>query len=260
MFRSHSAIAVQLRVLFALVMREMATRYGKSAGGYVWAILEPLIWIALFSAIFGYIARNPPIGEHFPLFYATGYLPFHLYMEVSNTVGMSVQVNKNLMSFPRITLIDAVLSRFILQIITNIVVSFVILSFMLRIFDDQTRIDLGPLFTGFGLAALFGLGVGAFNCVLFAYSPTWQRIFGIVNRPMFLISGVFFTYESLPREARDILWWNPLIHAVGLAREAFYPIYEAGYASVGYAVGIALLLIMLGILLLRALRAEILDG
>ena len=57
------------RVLIALFIREMITRYGRSIGGYAWAILEPVGWILMLSAIFSSFIRTPPLGQNFPLFF-----------------------------------------------------------------------------------------------------------------------------------------------------------------------------------------------
>ena len=65
----------RLRVLFALMVREMGTTFGRSWGGYFWAIAEPLGGILLLSLAFGLALRTPPLGSSFMLFYATGYIP-----------------------------------------------------------------------------------------------------------------------------------------------------------------------------------------
>lgn len=254
-----SALSLQLRVFFALLMREMTTRYGKSAGGYVWAIVEPLGAVLILSLVFSAFARHPPLGEHIPMFFATGYMAFHVYSDISGVVSGSVAVNKNLMSFPRVSLVDAVMARFALQALTTFAVGFVILALFMVLFPDQIRIDLAPILSAFALAALMGLGVGALNCVLFAYSTVWQRVFGIINRPMFLISGVFFLYEQMPMALQAYLWWNPLVHIVSMMRSGFYPIYEAAFVSPVYVVVCGAVPLALGLMLLRALRAEILD-
>ena len=47
------------RIVMALMLREMATTYGRSAGGYLWAILEPILGIALLSVIFSLALARP---------------------------------------------------------------------------------------------------------------------------------------------------------------------------------------------------------
>ena len=112
---------------------------------------------------------------------------------------------------------------------------------------------------GLAIAALFGLGTGLVNCLLFGLFPVWEQIWSILTRPLFLASGVFFLYDSMPRLAQDLLWWNPLLHAIGEVRSGFYDTYDAAYVSPVYCFGLALTLIALGLMLLRRLHKRVLE-
>jgi capsular polysaccharide transport system permease protein len=72
----------------------------------------------------------------------------------------------------------------------------------------------------------------------------------VISRPLFLVSAVFFTFESLPAAAREVLWWNPLIHLVGLMRAGFYPVYDDSHVSVLYVMALALGLVATGLVLM----------
>ena len=97
------------------------------------------------------------------------------------------------------------------------------------------------------------------NCLLAGLYPIWGQIWGIVSRPMFLASGIFFIYEDMPGLAQDILWWNPLLHASGEVRRGFYPTYDATYVSLAYGYGVALVLIALALVFLRRHHGTILN-
>ena len=74
-----------------------------------------------------------------------------------------------------------------------------------------------------------------------------------------LVSGVLFLYDDLPRWGREILWYNPLVHIVGLVRRGFYPMYEAAYVSVPYVVGVSMVMLAIGLLLLRRYYQDIIS-
>ncbi|HSF95827.1 MAG TPA: ABC transporter permease [Thermohalobaculum sp.] len=244
--RTESTLA-PARVLFALIMREMTTRFGRSAGGYLWALIEPAAFIGLLSLAFSQIAHSPPVGSSFALFYATGYIAFSFYNDIAALTGRSVQVNRPLLNYPAVTALDTVLARFLLQVLTGLAVAAVIFSGILAVFAERVRIEVVPLISAFALASLLGLGVGLVNATLFALSKTWERVYGVISRPLFLVSAVFFTFGSLPAFVREFLWWNPLIHLVGLMRAGFYPVYDASYVSVVYVLSLALVLIATGL-------------
>lgn len=247
------------RVHFALIMREMTTRFARSRLGYVWAILEPVGFIALLSLAFAQIAHRPPLGTSFPLFYATGYVVFDYYNQIAGLVGRSVQVNRPLFVYPAVQPLDAILARFALQALTGLVVAALIIGGILAVFADAVRLEPRPILMAVALAALLGLGVGMVNVTLFAFSKGWELVYGIVSRPLFLISAVFFTFDSLPRAAQAILWWNPLVHLVGLVRSGFYPFYDGRHVEPLYVFALALSLIVLGLVMLSLFGRRILE-
>ena len=79
------------RVVIALMLREMATTYGRSPGGYVWTIVEPVAGIGLMTVVFSFIVHAPVLGSSFSLFYATGFLPFVAYLTITNRVGGAIR-------------------------------------------------------------------------------------------------------------------------------------------------------------------------
>lgn len=196
------------RAVGALIMREMTTTYGRSPGGYLWAIMEPVAGIALLSIVFGLIARTPPLGVNFPIFYATGFLPFICYREMESKMSKSMKFSKSLLFYPSITYADALLARFTLTFLTQMTVFFVLTGGIMLIWETRTSVNPWLLMSGIGTTAIFGAGIGTMNCFIRAYFPIWERLWKVVNRPLFLISGILFLHESVPQPFRDYLWWN----------------------------------------------------
>jgi capsular polysaccharide transport system permease protein len=238
----------------------MATRFGRSPGGYLWALLEPVAGIALLSLIFGAIARSPSLGTSFPLFFATAYVAFHAFTTMAHYVGLSISVNRPLLSFPCVTPLDTIAARFLLQGLTSIFVASVILGGVLLFEQERVALDIAALLAAGALTLLLGFAVGLLNAATFAYSELYQRIWSIMTRPLLLVSAVFYILEDMPRVLQQILWWNPLVHITGLMRRGFYPYYEAAYVSPAYVAMAAALPLMLGVMLLRSLRADLLES
>ena len=235
----------------ALMLREMATTYGRSPGGYLWAVLEPVAGIALLSLIFSLGFQAPPLGRDFTMFHATGLLPFLIYTTVSGRIATALMFSRTLLAYPAVTFADAILGRFILNTATQLLVAGLVFGGILMLFDTRTVIDPGPIAISFVLIAVLALGVGTLNCWLFGRFPAWQMVWSVLTRPLFLISGVFFTLETVPQPYRDGLAWNPLIHVVGLLRRGFYPGYRADYADPLFVLGAGLIPLVLGLVLLR---------
>ncbi|MFZ0099702.1 MAG: ABC transporter permease [Gemmobacter sp.] len=257
--RPHRRRFASGRVILALMLREMSTRYGRTPGGYVWALLEPLGAVLILSIGFSLLVRSPPLGTSFVLFYATGMMPFDLFQKVSNTTARSLRFSRPLLSYPAVSWIDAVLARFLLTTLTSMTVSYILLTAIIMLSDTHSVIDIWPILTSMSLAALLGLGVGSVNAVLAGFYPTWESIWSIITRPLFIASGILLLYEHAPNTVQDILWWNPLLHIVGEMRTGFYPMYDANYVSLVYVLLLSMALLAFGLMLLRRFHREILD-
>lgn len=239
------------RAIAALVLREMASTYGRTPLGYLWAVLEPVAGIALLTIVFSLGFRSPPLGTNFPIFYASGLVPFLLYMDISNKVMESLRYSRQLLVYPRVTFMDALLARFLLNLLTQLLVAYILFTGIVFFFDTRTAPDLPAIGLGLLMAASLALGVGTLNCLLTGLMPAWQRVWAIMNRPLFLISCIFFLFEAVPEPFRSILWYNPLVHVVGQTRSGFYPYYDAPYVSPSYVFCIALVCLLFGLVFLR---------
>lgn len=246
-----SAVRSSLRAVAALVLREMSTRYGRTPGGYLWAILEPLGMIIILGFAWSLLARSPALGTSFLLFKATGFLVLQTFTTLGGQIGNALTFSKPLLRYPRVAWIDAIMARFILNTLVVYTVTFLILSGIIVFENIDTLLSWRPIFLAMGLAATLGLGIGCLNAFLFMRFPVWQQIWSIMTRPLFLISGVIFLYESMPPFAQAILWYNPILHLTGLMRDGFYPMYRPDYISLPFVLTCALVPMALGLLLLR---------
>lgn len=249
----------RLRVLAALVIREMGVKFGRSAGGYLWAIAEPLGGLVLLSVAFSLALRAPPLGTSFLLFYATGVIPFSMFNTMSKGVAGAVKSNKGLLNYPVVSVLDAVLAKFVLNFMTILLTGVALMGGVIVFAGLQVTLDLAAIALAFGSAALLGLGVGSMNCVLFGFFPTWANIWSVLTRPLFILSGVLFTFESAPPAFQKILWWNPLMHVIGLMRAGFYGSYDPVWISLPYVLGIGLGLFVVGAYLLRRHASRLLE-
>ncbi|MEM9966713.1 MAG: ABC transporter permease [Pseudomonadota bacterium] len=248
-----------LRAITALVLREMSTTYGRSPGGYLWAILEPAAGIALLTLIFSIGFRAPPLGTNFALFYAAGILPLLMYTDISNKLAQTIQFNRALLSYPRITFLDALLARLLLAMLTQVVVHLLLVSLIFVVLQPTTTLDYGKIAQAYILTVMLGAGVGTLNSFLTLAYPIWHTAWSILNRPLFLISCVFFIFESVPYPYADYLWFNPLVHIAGLMRDGYYPFYQPTYVSVIYPIGLSAIFCMTGLFLLNRYHRDILE-
>jgi capsular polysaccharide transport system permease protein len=249
-----AAAATQLRVVFALVLREIRTRFGKTSLGYIWAIVSPVMAVVVLAAIYTFAGRIVPIGDSLALFLATGVLPYRTCTGIFNRMTTAISSNGSLFTFPIVKPIDAMFARAILEIATSFVVCLIVLG-------GIWAFELGPApkypldaVMGFGAMALLGTGIGSINAVIARFSPGWDRLFSLFHRPLFITSGIFYLPEHIPQPLLDYLLWNPLLHGVEWFRTGFYTDYGMNTLDRSYLLTWGVSTLLLGLAAERALR------
>ena len=257
-----SALITQTRVIYALILRETKTRYGEHKLGFLWAVIEPLIMVAIFVAIFATI-RSRSAGGGMPVvpFMLTGIVPFTLFRSTMTQMQGAIALNRMLFAFPQVTTFDVIFARGILEVLLLGGV-FVMLLFGMHIAGYEIWVErpLGVL-AACSLLALMGLGFGFIFASLSPFIPSMKQISSaVMGRPLFLSSGVFFIAEDIPAKIREYLLYNPILHILELLRSTFFQEFESAYGSWSYATTWALCTFGFGLLVHQAMRRKAIIG
>lgn len=247
----------QLNVVYALLLRETKTRFGKNQLGYLWALGQPILYIAMFAGLYHLIGRLVPPGMSVIAFLTTGIVPFSLFRETATRCVSAIASNKGLLFYPQVRPLDLVLARAVLEGATHVIVMAVLLGAM-ALYDGLPRVEsVLEVLAGLGLASALGFSLGLVCCGLSVYSPTVDRLFPVVTRVLFWTAALFHPLESLPKKMRDIFMLNPLTHAIELVRDGWFPGYGARHVDVWYPMAWVLVLLFFGLSLERTARRSL---
>lgn len=172
-----------LRAVLALCLREVTTSNGDTAGGYLWSVISPVIGIIGLAMIFSAGFRTPPLGDNFAIFYATGLLSFTMFRSVCARVEFSIKASRNLLNFPRVTIFDVLISKFLMAVLTQAAISAVVFAIILYFYDTGTTFHIIQILQSFSVAALLGFGIGLMNCAVKTKFPLWELVWSFVSRP-----------------------------------------------------------------------------
>lgn len=247
-------VKTRIRILAALVIREMTARFGSKVGGYAWALAEPAIIITMLSAIFSAIGRRPPLGESFPIFYASGFVAMQFYTTMVGQINNAIKGNRQLLSYPIIAPIDFIIARVVVQFSTTTLVVFLVLGGLIWYQDLLFYSNYLLMIAAAVLGSLIAVGVGLFNIVMFRLAPLYEQVFTIITRPMFLISGVIFLPESLPPHFRELMLWNPVAHVILLFRKGLYGYYRAPFLDLRYLLEFTAIALLIGLVVFTLSR------
>lgn len=243
---------IMRRSVMALFFREIRTRFGKYQLGYAWALVEPVCSIGVMLIVLSAFGAHDHSDITFPVFLAVGVVVNSLFVEISNRSIKAMEANSALFNYRPIRPIDTVIARAILETVLHLaILSTLLFIYSLVVNDPGVSVDLPLLFSVFILLALFSCGIGTlFMLVTDAYTDA-EKVLPLLTRPLFFISGVFFSIDSLPSEYHPLLLWNPIFHAITLVREAVAPDYSVPDASLFYLACSALLVMTLSLFLYR---------
>lgn len=250
-------LAIQKRVINAIILREVRTRFGRHRLGYLWAFAESLFWVLTFAGIYHFMGRTAPSGMDMFGFLATGIVTFVLFRSTAMRCQASILGNRPLLFFPQVRPVDIVLARSALEAVTVLTVFVGLLSANALLVGYLDPANLLAVVTGLAAAWLLGLGLGTSLMGLSVFFPITDQLVPIVMRPMFILSGLFFAANELPPEVRDILLYNPVLHAVETVRGGWFVGYDARHVD-GFYLGCWILgLLYFGLLLERFARRRL---
>ena len=196
-------------LLYFLVWRDLKVRYRQTVIGIGWVVLQPVLTMVLFTAVFGNFAKIPSDGVPYPIFTYSALLPWNLFASSLTRGTDSVVGNAQLISkiyFPRLLLpISGILSPTV-----DFAISFVILAVMMIWF--RTLPTWGVLALPFFLilALLTALAVGLWLSALnVRYRDVGHTIPFLVQLWMFA-SPVAYPVSLVPERWRVLYSLNPM--------------------------------------------------
>jgi capsular polysaccharide transport system permease protein len=254
--RKASALDAQLRVIHALVIREMQVRFGQSRIGFVWLVIEPMMLAFGVSIIHWLSAHGLPNDIPIFLYYALGYSGFYMFRALLTRNAGAINSGRNLLFHHSIKLHDLTISRTVLEAAAcMLVIMLIILGGILIVGEWPSNPGLFVLCLT--LSALFGHGFGTFLAVLMVFYEPLERFVHPLTYLMMPFSAAFGSIDAYPDEAREVLLWNPLVHINEALRDAMWGARIVSYYDLSYLVVWVLLLNLLALAGLRAARPHL---
>ena len=247
-----SAYKVQIDVIYAILLRELATRFGKSRGGFLWVLVEPVAHLLLPVFIMTYIRGSIMPGVDYPVFLVYGFLPFLIFKTNCLQIVNGINSARGVLSYRQVHLMDVFVANSIAYVVIQAVVFAIVLSGMVLIGFDVIPARFIEFFGVFILTVTLAFGLGLVLAAVASIIPDARPIIAVMFMPLYLISGVLFPVNRFPDEVVKWLAVNPVLHLVELSRAVAIDGYEPmKYLSLEYPVVLALASLFVGLMLYR---------
>jgi lipopolysaccharide transport system permease protein len=245
-------------LLAFLVWRDLKSRYKQTLLGPVWAIVQPLVTMVVFTVVFGGLARMPSDGLPYPIFSYTALLPWQLFSRALNAAGGSVVGSASLLTkvyFPRLVIpLSAVCGLLI-----DFAMSFVVLLGMMAYYRiaPSAAIVILPLLV---LLTMTGaLGGGLWVAALSVRYKDLRLALPHVIQLWLLATPVAFPSSAVPERWRLLVALNPMAGIVEGFRWALLGSIEAPLPMLALSGGVAIGLLLTGLYLFRRMERTFAD-
>jgi lipopolysaccharide transport system permease protein len=244
-------------LLYSFVGRDLKVRYKQTALGFLWAIIQPLFLMVVFSLFFGRLAKIPSEGIPYPLFSFAALIPWTLFAEGLTRSTTSVLHNAGIMTkvyFPRLIMpISGILSPLV-----DFAIAFVILLLMMVYYGyvPTIAIVLLPLFIL--LAIMTSLAVGLWFSALNVKYRDFQYTIPFIIQIWLFVSPVVYPASMVPQQLQFLYALNPMVGVIEGFRWALLGT-NPPTAMILISVGVVVLLLIGGLFYFKRMEQYFAD-
>lgn len=229
-----------------IATRDITVRYRQTVLGALWAILQPLATMVVFSIFFGKVAHLPSEGVPYPVFSLAGVVPWTFFANGVQLGSDSLVTNAMLVSktyFPRIFIPAGVLFAGIV----DLTIATAILLVVTLIYGVQLTADLLVLPVLVLIASAVTLGV---TSALSALNVRYRDVHYVVPFAVqiwLFATPVVYPITLVPEPWRTVAALNPMVGVVEGFRWAVLGIGTAPWSLIGISGATALVLLIVGL-------------
>jgi ABC-2 type transport system permease protein/capsular polysaccharide transport system permease protein len=238
---------IQRRVIWALVLREILTRYGRHNIGFFWLFVEPMLFTLGVTALWS--ATKAAHGSDLPIvaFAITGYSSVLLWRNMPGRCIGALAPNLSLLYHRNVRPMDIYVSRLLLEA-AGASMSFVFLVIFFGFFGwVKMPEDVLQVITGWLMLGWFGASLALFFGALSEMSETIEKLWHPASYLLFPLSGAAFLVDAIPKEGQDIILWLPMVHGIEYLREGYFGSRIVAHYDLSYMALVNLALTILGL-------------
>jgi len=243
---------------YILIWRDVTVRYKQTAIGVAWVILQPLITMLIFTAIFGMLAKVPSDGVWYPVFSLTALLPWTYFSQAVTRAGESVVVNAKIVSkiyFPRLWLPLAMVVSPLIDFALSMVLLFGLLLY--AGIPLSWKVVTLPAFIV--LAMLTALGLSLFTSAMnVKYRDVGHAIPFVIQIWMYL-SPIVYPVSLVPEHWRWLYGLNPMAGVIEGFRWALLGRNAPDPVVMAESVIVLLLVVIAGLVYFRKMERQFAD-
>lgn len=257
LLRLRKGLSTQRRVVHALMIRELITRFGRENIGFLWMMVEPLLFAGLVALIWRYMRGPEEHGISIIAFTVTGYIPITLFRHLISRSVAIFQANSSLLYHRQIQVLDFVIARFLIEFLGSMM-AFVLIASALILFDQfPVPEDIGLVVGGWLIYATFCFSLCLVVAPLSEMAEAVEKFIPVLTYIMIPFSGSFTMVAWLTPTLQEYILWSPFVHGLEMMRGGIWGSSLEVHYDIWYPLGCSIVIAVIGLLLCRHVRREL---
>lgn len=245
---------IQTRVIKALMLRELTTRFGRENIGFLWVMAEPLLFASLVAMVWRVLRGPEEHGVGIVAFVVSGYVPMIMFRHSLSRALGSFSANASLMYHRQVKILDLVLVRCLVELIGHMMAYLFIAAVLIAagLFPVPAHMDL--LLLGWTYNAIFTLTVCLVIAPLSEMSPVLEKVMPVTTYIMVPFYGAFYMTSWLTPDAQAAILWFPPVHGMEMMHYGLFGDAVSPHYDLLYPLAVCLPFLALGLALCRRVR------
>ena len=248
---------IQRRVISALMIRELVTRFGRENIGFLWLMLEPLLFAGLVGIMWRYLHGPEIHGVSMTAFVASGYIPLTLFRHAVGRSTKVFSVNGSLLYHRQIKILDFIFVRFLIEVIGAMMAFIFIAAVLIALNQFPVPSDVGSLIWGWFLYCAFTFSLCLVLAPLSELSDVLEKLMPVTIYLSIPFNGTFTMVSWLAPELQGYMLLSPFMSPMELMRHGLFGERVHAIWDVTVPISATIVLTVIGLALCRRIRREL---
>lgn len=250
-------LAIQYRVICALFLREIHTRYGRENLGFLWIIIEPIVFCIAVTIMWTHYHPGKQHGLAVVGIVVTGYPAMSLWRHCLNRSVSAYKSNDTLLYHRQVTPFDIIAARTCLEIVGTGMAAVLLNLGVIALGYLPLPRDMSLFFLGYTYLIFFCFGTAILISAAAVHIPLIAKVTGVASYLMIPFTGAFIMIAWLPPKYQWMLALSPMANDVEMIRAGQFGITAKTTYDIFYTSWSTGLMLLVGLAMTAPLRRHI---
>lgn len=254
--RRKGSLTEHVFIIYALILRDLQRLHSSNLLGIISELVRPVIIIVAHYFFFIFLRKPMEGGIPVEIFVLAGFSIWFVFNGIWNDAETGIRWTAGATCMKGVTPLHVRAAKTVWRWL--LYVSFCLMAALpFRAYGHNFMLpDVPKSCLLFAVTGGLGFGLGIVLERLAVLASVMKNLSKLLSWSLYVTSGLYFSFGSLPPSVAGWFWYNPLLHLIELERGAFDPGYKVDKLNAVYPTAIMVCLLALGTLMHKAIRSR----